>query len=266
MENVLAFDIGGSKISYAVINKEGNFSTSITKIITPSNKSDIAAIVQSAADKYKPEGLAVATAGVVYNNKLCGKPNNLPAGYEDIDFSKLSGLPCLLENDANAATWAEYKSGSLQNYRHCALLTLGTDVGCGLILDGALYYGKCGAAGEVTFAASGRQLAKLAKHAGLDESDCFVLYELAQKGHEAAQQIYLKWLKNLQQSLILLNQILDVEAIALSGSLAKIVDYKSLNAELKKTFRHNTPLVMPALAENNAGLIGAALLFFEQHK
>ena len=197
MKNVLAFDIGGSKISYAVINKEGNFSTSITKIITPSNKSDIAAIVQSAADKYKPEGLAVATAGVVYNNKLCGKPNNLPAGYENIDFSKLSGLPCLLENDANAATWAEYKSGSLQNYRHCALLTLGTDVGCGLILDGALYYGKCGAAGEVTFAASGRQLAKLAKHAGLDESDCFVLYELAQKGHEAAQQIYLKWLKNL---------------------------------------------------------------------
>jgi glucokinase len=261
MKKILAFDIGGSKIAYTLISEKGHIFGAINRMPTPPTSAEIEAIVQSAAQQNTADGLAIATAGVVFNNHLCGKPNNLPAGYENIEFNELTGLPYLIENDANAAAWAEYKCGALQGYEHCALLTLGTDVGCGLILNGDLYRGKSGAAGEVSFAASGTTLAHLAEQNSLNKRDCFEIHNLAQNGDATAKRVYDMWLENLVIALVQLNQILDLEAVALSGSLAQIVDYEKINAKIQQMCRYNPIRVMAETAENNDGLIGAALLF-----
>ena len=59
------------------------------------------------------------------------------------------GLPVALENDANGAAVAEHRLGAGRGSRHMVLLTLGTGIGGGLILNGELYRGAIGAAGEL---------------------------------------------------------------------------------------------------------------------
>ncbi|MBI2093877.1 MAG: ROK family protein [Candidatus Omnitrophica bacterium] len=56
---------------------------------------------------------------------------------------------CLIDNDANLFALAEWRYGAARNCRHAVCVTLGTGVGGGLILDGALYHGSAGAAGEI---------------------------------------------------------------------------------------------------------------------
>lgn len=58
-------------------------------------------------------------------------------------------LPVFLENDANAAAWGELHYGAASGASHFAQITLGTGLGCGLVLDGRLYHGESGMAGEL---------------------------------------------------------------------------------------------------------------------
>ncbi len=59
------------------------------------------------------------------------------------------GLPCVIDNDANAAALAEHRHGAARGARHAVVLTIGTGIGGALILDGRLYRGAVGAAGEL---------------------------------------------------------------------------------------------------------------------
>ncbi len=63
--------------------------------------------------------------------------------------SDVVGVPVVLDNDANVATWAEVRAGCARGLRHVVMLTLGTGVGGGLVLDGRLYRGATGCAGEL---------------------------------------------------------------------------------------------------------------------
>lgn len=260
-----ALDIGGTKIAHALVNKDGSFAVSPAAVKTPDSLAKLTELFLNIRKNYgKIDGVAIATAGVVCNNRLTFKPNNLPSGYENIDFTELFGVPVLLENDANAAIWAEYRQGALQGKKNCVLLTLGTDVGCGIVCNGALLKGKCGAAGEVRFAASGRGLAQIAAAAGLDETDCFVLAKMAKDGNAQAQKVLAEWQKNLLDAVCLLNDILDTEAVALSGSLSEIAGYTELNERICRMRPHNPPLIVRAKFGTEAGIAGAALLGSEK--
>lgn len=263
---ILSFDVGGSKISYGLVEENGNIVGEIKVLPTPKTATEILDIFKTAANENKFDGFAVATAGVVLNNKLAGKPNNLPKGYENIDFAELSGTTYVVENDANSAMWAEHKVGSLKGVQHGVMLTLGTDVGCGIICNGQILRGKCGAAGEVVFDCSGRSLQRLAAEAGSELTDCFAIYDLAVQQNGAERRAYKVWQENLLDCLQRINQILDTEAFVLSGSLAKIVDYTMINTSIKLIQPHNAPLVKSAVCGTNAGLIGAALLCTEKRK
>lgn len=257
---ILSFDVGGSKISYGLVEENGNIVGEIKVLPTPKTATEILDIFKTAANENKFDGFAVATAGVVLNNKLAGKPNNLPKGYENIDFTELSGTPYVVENDANSAMWAEHEIGALKGVQHGVMLTLGTDVGCGIICNGQILRGKCGAAGEVVFDCSGRSLQRLASEAGSELTDCFAIYDLAIRQNGAERGAYKIWQENLLYCLRKINQILDTEIFVLSGSLAKIVDYAVINTSIKLLQPHNAPLIKPATCGTNAGLIGAALL------
>ena len=256
---ILSFDIGGSKIAYATVNENGKIISSVQTVPTPQTAEEIKHILQKATTEFAYDVGAIATAGVVFQNKLQGKPNNLPKGYELLDFAAIFNAPYIVENDANAAMYAEYKIGNLRGVKNGIMLTLGTDTGCGLICDGRILHGKCGATGEFSFPFSGRDLKRLAAEHGSDLTDCFAIYAAAQQGDTAARAAYHEWEENLISGLKMLNALLDTEVFVLSGSLSKIVDYAKVATTLALLQPHNPANVKPAICGTDAGIIGAAL-------
>ena len=155
MENILAFDIGGTKIAYGLINKDGKFVSEVFIEATPKTLDNILDFFKKTINRYDSQisGVAFSTAGTVNreNDRVTKPVGNLPVGYETIEFSKLSSKPVLVENDANCALWAEFAKGVGQNTNNVVMLTLGTGLGVAAIVDGKMLKGKSGAAGEAHF-------------------------------------------------------------------------------------------------------------------
>ena len=155
MKKALAFDIGGTKIYSTIIDETGNIIADIDKFSTPKTIDEIKSILKSQIIKHedKVDIIAIATAGAVNNENtaVIGSTGNLPKGYYTINFSELSNKKVFLENDANAAAWAEYILGSSKGTNVSVMLTLGTGVGGGIIVNNKLLKGKAGAAGEMHF-------------------------------------------------------------------------------------------------------------------
>ena len=131
MNKALGIDIGGTKISYALVDCNGEIKSEIKKVATPKTKDEIIDVLKNAILEYENEieFIAIATAGAVNNenSKVIGSTANLPFGYKDIDFQNLSNKKVFVENDANAAAWAEYRIGASKGSNNkCtnALLTL----------------------------------------------------------------------------------------------------------------------------------------------
>lgn len=263
---ILSFDVGGTKIAWAEVDETGKLLTEVLCQPTPQNASEIEEFFSKTVAEYQVDGFAVATAGVVFNNQLQGKPNNLPAGYEKIDFAALFGIPYIVENDATSALYAEWRVGALKGVNYGVMLTLGTDVGCGIICNGQVVRGKTGAAGEYQFEFSGRALQKLAREHNLSQTDCFEILQQVKQGNIAAREVYRIWEERMLDGMSMLNRLLDIEVFTLSGSVSKIVDYAKMNTALKILEHHNPPSVKPAECGTNAGLIGAALLCSEKMK
>lgn len=115
-QKFLAFDIGGTKIACAVINERGKILSETQKFDTPKTTDAINLLLKSIISQHEDEidAVAIATAGEVSNerSRIISSVGNMAAGYRDTDFASLSAKPVILENDANAAAWAEYKLGA----------------------------------------------------------------------------------------------------------------------------------------------------------
>ena len=155
---IAGIDIGGTKISGAII-ENGIIISDIIKEQTPFCSKEIINIVFSIIEKLQKQteisAIAIATAGAVNNenSKVIGSTGNLPKDYPTIEFKKIFeekfNLPTLIENDANAAAFAEYKVGAARGSNISITTTLGTGVGGGIIVNGQILKGKSGAAGEI---------------------------------------------------------------------------------------------------------------------
>lgn len=160
MNSVLGVDIGGTKIAAGPVNRAGGQLAS--PLITLSRATDLEAFLfgleqalQQALQQFRdfaPAALGIACAGTVdYSRGVVVVSPNLPL----LDFPLVEVLeekldiPVFLENDANAALLGEAVAGAAVGMRHVVMLTLGTGVGGALLLDGRLYRGASGAAGEL---------------------------------------------------------------------------------------------------------------------
>lgn len=291
MSGILAFDIGGTKISWAVINEQGKIVRGPEKEKTPPSKEGIEALLRRVIASYEAEaeGVAISTAGTVDhdNRRITGSIGNLPKGYGDIDFQNLSVKPVMVENDANAAMWAVYKVGNAKGKNDAVMLTLGTGVGVGIIAEGKLLKGKSGAAGEVHFPVrqdhrrlcgcghydcleiymSGRALNLNAKEAYHDEAaTSYDVIEGLKNGDPPAVAAFDKWQKYVLDGIVIFATVFDPEVILLGGSMAKFIDYKRLEEEANRRIVSSPFSLRPAAFENDAGLIGAGLLAFEKLK
>ena len=159
----IGVDLGGTKIETVVADAAGNVYGEDLRPTLAAQGPDavIARIVDSIRQACKSANIAPSdTLGIGISSPGPVKPKegivtdapNLP-GWHNIHITKLVsdavGLPTLLENDANAAAYGECLFGAAMGLKHVVYVTLGTGIGGGLILDGKIYEGASGAAGEV---------------------------------------------------------------------------------------------------------------------
>ena len=155
MSLTIGVDVGGTKVAAGVVDESGSIVEKL-KRDTPAANPDrtidvIAAVVNELQAKYDVTAVGVGAAGFVDQTRstVLFAPN---LAWRDEPVKKLVeeriGRPVVVENDADAAAWAESKLGAARGQQHVVLITVGTGIGAGLVLDGRLYRGRFGAAGE----------------------------------------------------------------------------------------------------------------------
>lgn len=289
MKYALAFDIGGTKIYSAIIDENGHLESEPIKFSTPKDIDGIKGILKNEISVHENEVdiIAIATAGAVNNENtaVIGSTGNLVEGYYTIDFQSLSDKPVFLENDANAAAWAEYKIGASKGSNVSVMLTLGTGVGGGIIIDNKLLKGKSGAAGEMHFKmypdhrrkcscgswdcyeayASGTGL-KITAEEMLNNKNV-TTYDVVsglKNGDENMTKVFNRWEDDITTGIIGLANIFDPDCVVLSGSMAQFINPKKIEDTVNKEIVTTPTSIRIATAGNYSGMIGAALLSLEK--
>ena len=152
----VGIDIGGTKIAGALVDEAGQIVRE-ARTATPATNGDeivqaVVDLVTELTEGVEVIGVGVAAAGfidadqstIVYAPNLSWRNEPLKAKLE----AKLD-YPVIIENDANAAGWAEFRYGAGRTARHMAMLTIGTGVGGAVIVNSTMLRGGFGIAGEL---------------------------------------------------------------------------------------------------------------------
>ena len=291
MKKILSFDIGGTKIAFALVDDKGNLCSKPVKYSTPASKEAIEALLKKNIAQYEDEvdAVAIATAGTVNaeNTHITGSVGNFPKGYGDIDFQSLSKKKVFVENDANAAAWDEFKVGNAKGMKNMVMLTLGTGVGVGIIVDGKLLKGKSGAAGETHFPIrfdnhrrcgcgnydclevymSGSALNLDAKEFYKDDNvTSYDIIKGLEKQDLKAIEVFGRWQQMVCAGVRIFASIFDPEIVLLGGSMAQFINYEQMKKQVNETLVSAPIDLQKAALENDAGIIGGALLCAENIK
>ncbi len=149
-------DVGGTKIAGGVVDEDGKILESL-RVESPAADAEamedaIADLVSQLASRHAIEAVGVGAAGYIDKSRaeVLFAPN-LAWRNVDLrtDLEKRVGLPVVIENDANAAAWGEFRFGAGHDVDDILMVTVGTGVGGGLVLDGALYRGAFGVGAEI---------------------------------------------------------------------------------------------------------------------
>ena len=157
---VLAADFGGTHLRAALVSDGGQVlqrrEQATPEAATP--QSIIAEVVEllagvAALGDERPEAACIATAGLIdaARGRVILAPN-IP-GFRNLvlttPIAERLNIPAYIENDASAAALGEFRFGAAQGMRHLLHATIGTGIGGGIVIDGKLYRGAQGLAGEI---------------------------------------------------------------------------------------------------------------------
>lgn len=155
--HAIGIDIGGTKIAGALVDDAGTILREV-KIPSPIDDSDqmvqaIGSVIANLEQGEQVVGVGVAAAGfmsadreIMYHSPNISAWRNEPLKKRIASQTK---LPVMLENDANAAGWAEFRFGAGAGRKGMVMLTIGTGVGGAIISDGVLLKGGFGIGGEL---------------------------------------------------------------------------------------------------------------------
>jgi len=285
MKKALAIDIGGTKIYHTIIDENGKILGKIEKYSTPKNFDELKALLENTIKTYENEVevIAIATAGAVNNenSKVVSSTGNLVEGYNQLNFQTLSTKKVFVENDANAAAWAEHVLGASKSCNSSIMATLGTGVGGGIILNGKLYKGKSGAAGEMHFKmypdkrrkcscgswdcfeayASGTGL-KITAEEMLDDKNVttYQVIDGVKNNDPKMISVFDTWQNHILAGLIGLANLFDPDCLVLSGSMAEFVDVEFLEKGVNEEIVTAPVTIHKAITGNYSGMIGVTLL------
>lgn len=289
MTKALAIDVGGTKIYCAIINENGEIISEIEKYPTPKTFSEIKQTFENIIKKHEDnvDIIAFSTCGAVNNQNsgIVGSTGNIAKEYPRMNFASLSIKSVFVENDANCAAWAEYKLGASKNSSVSVMVTLGTGVGGGIIINNQILKGQNGAAGEMHF----KMYSDKRRKCTCGSWDCFEIYASGTGLKITAEEmlnnknittydvingvkqndnkyieVFNSWQNDIINGLIGLANLFDPDCIVLSGSLAEFVNTETIEQAVNSEIVTTPTKVYKATAGNYAGMIGAALLAFEK--
>jgi glucokinase len=153
--HVIAVDLGGTKVAAGIVGRDGSVSERMLEPTELTGEEALLAQLERVITGLGTNGFAGLGVGVPSTiDQRSGRAVtsvNIPLA--DVDLRDLLatrfGVPVTIENDGNAAALAEHRLGAGRGTQHMIMLTLGTGVGGGLVLDGRLYRGALGAAAEL---------------------------------------------------------------------------------------------------------------------
>jgi glucokinase len=157
MGYTIGVDVGGTKVLGGVVDDLGAVLKTARRD-TP--REGGTALTQAIADvakelmaEFPVDSVGVSAAGFVSSDRktMLATPNIAGWNGVDLDYqlTSLIGLPVVIENDANAAAWGEARFGAGRGKRHMLMLTVGTGIGGGIVVNGDLYRGAFGIAAEI---------------------------------------------------------------------------------------------------------------------
>ncbi|HWL86147.1 MAG TPA: ROK family protein [Polyangiaceae bacterium] len=283
--HVLGIDIGRARIRVAVADLAG---TQVARIDEPNRCATARALVKTV---HQLANRVVEEAGLDLNDmvaKVVGSPGvpdrrgrilhyapNLPdwerKGLLD-ELEAALGAGLVVENDANLSAVAEHARGAAKNVSSFVCVHVGTGIGMGIVINGRLYRGAHGAAGEVGYlpygwpsggpagekkspsprglmeaAAAGDSVVKLAKNDGIRNiQSAHEVFQLAREGDGRARRIVAEEATRLAFLVASVSAVLDPELVVLSGGIGKSADV--LAGPMDQALRGITPLVPKVVA------------------
>jgi glucokinase len=277
----VGIDVGGTKIAGGVVDDEGNILSTARRespaTDTEAIESAIQDLVEELRGSYDIEGVGIGAAGfvdskratVLFAPNLAWRDEHLKR-----DLEKRIDLPVVIENDANAAAWGEFTFGAGADVDDFVLVTVGTGVGGGIVLDGELHRGAFGVAAEIghirmvpegricgcgnrgcweqyasgtalvrdtrELAAQGSLIARgLLDRAGgvVEEISGPLITEAAKDGDEFAAEQLEKLGKWLGEGIATLTAVLDPAVVVIGGGVSEAGDL--LLDPIRKYFRSN---------------------------
>lgn len=312
MSLMLGIDLGGTNLRAGLVKRDGHVvARASLPLADRTPTAVIRQIVETVRHLQSSSGeraaaIGVGVAGLVEpSSGTVLRSPNLPEWREvplrDL-LAREFNVPLALDNDANAQAVAEARLGAGRGHRHFVLLTLGSGVGGGLILEGKPFHGDRGFAGEVghivfdpegpscgcggrgcweLYAASrafalhasrlsGEEREDLLRAAGVDLADLTpkISARLAEEGNGAALALWEMFGRALGIGIATLVNALDVMTFLIGGGIARSFE-RFAGAARASALAHTYPchaehlLLKPAALGDDAGIIGAALQAFE---
>jgi glucokinase len=290
-DRVIGIDLGGTNIKLGCYTRDGKCLDSL-KIETPQPAHPDAVIARLAAAirEIDPEresiALGIGTPGPAdVKGRIAKLAINLP-GWIDVPLADgletLTGLPTVVANDANCAGLGEAWLGAGRHFQNWLLLTLGTGVGGAIFINGKLFVGHNGTAGELGLVTvdlngprcnSGNQ-GSLEQHVsaqairrrmGLEPRD---LAELAMAGDPKALAFWQEYGRELAVGITSTVYVLAPQAVIIGGGICAASDWflptlqMEVERRVKPTSREGLKIAIAELG-NQAGMAGAARLAWQ---
>jgi glucokinase len=291
-KRVIGVDLGGTKILAGVVDDEGHVERRREHPTPTASQEELLAGLDAAVEELLSDEIAAVGFGIPspidQRSGRALQAVNIPLG--DIDFrSRMAerfGLPVGIENDANAATYAEFRFGAGRDVEDMVMLTLGTGCGGGAVIDGRLFrgwaefghivivydglpcQGSCTGRGHLEPYVTGVAATKLAQEEFGPAVDAHRLVRLASEGEQRAVEILDGIGRHLGAGIGTLVNIFNPELVVIGGGFAAAGDFildparEVLQREALARAGYRVLIVRAELG-TAAGLVGAGLVAFD---
>ncbi|OQX60409.1 ROK family protein [candidate division KSB1 bacterium] len=292
----IGVDVGGTKTSAAAISDDGTIVGNILRIPTLAERprqeveARLFQVIEKTlrSDSITAEqilGIGVGTPGPLdLDSGTILDPWNLPTLHYYPLKQRLEqqfGLPVFVDNDANCFALGEAYFGQAKNMSVSIGITLGTGLGCGIVIDGKIFQGATGTAAEIWITPyldgnfedilSGRGLVKLYQQITGQKKTAPEIEQAAQQGEKKALEVWQQFGYHLGILLAYLINCIDPEVIVIGGSISKA--FELFKGKMRETVMQN---ICPKPRENlkvfctqlgeKANIFGAARLVFENRR
>ena len=312
---VIGIDMGGTNTAFGIVDARGNVIASSSIKTRKHSKiedyidelhTEISRLIEANDAQDKIQGIGIGAPNANYFTGIIEDGVNLPwptpIPLADLITEKF-GIPTIITNDANAAAIGEMTNGAARGLKDFKMITLGTGVGSGIVINGQMVYGHDGFAGELGHVIMKRNNGRMCgcgrtgcleaycsatgvartarefleirndpstlRNIPVDEITSKDVYDAAITGDKIAKDIFEYTGEILGQALADFASFSSPEAFVLFGGLTKAGDLimkpvkESLDKNILGCYRGKVKLLVSELKESDAAILGASALGWE---